>query len=160
MNIGITPTGSLSVNNTFVDIKDYPPPSGYNIEEITNSTITNISYNCLNFINTSLNSHLIISNKTPDDIVILTEPLTFWSNYPNLRYSIFGHTHFELNPLGKQLFNKLYKYDEYFNDTSNEIQRFQIGVDIFNTKYINPTIINFNIKTQFNFINIRRTYIF
>ena len=148
----------MRVNNTFVDIKYNKDLTGYNIEKITNSTITNISYNCLNLIN-SFNSHLIISNKTPADIVKLAEPLTFWSNYSKLRYSIFGHTHFRLNPLHKQLFNNSYKYEEYFND-SNEIQRHRIGLNTFNTKYINPAIINFNIKTRFNFINIRRTYIF
>lgn len=150
----------MCVNNTFVDIKYNKDLPGYTIEKITNSTITNISYGCLGFINSSLNSHIIISNKTPADIVKLEKPLEFWSNYSNLRYSIFGHTHYRLNPLHKQLFNNSYNYEEYFNDTSNEIQRFRIGLNTFNTKYINSAIINFNIKTRFNFINVRRTYIF
>ena len=42
--------------------------------------------------------------------VKLAEPLTFWSNYSKLRYSIFGHTHFRLNPLRKQLFNNSYNF--------------------------------------------------
>jgi hypothetical protein len=149
----------LCVNNTFVDIKYSKDLTGYKIKKIINSTITNISYDCLDIINSSLNSHLIISNRTPADIVKLENPLIFWSDYSKLRHSILGHTHFRLNPLRKQIFNKSYKYEEYFND-ANEIQRFRIGLNTFNTKYINPAIRNFNIKTRFNFINIRRTYIF
>lgn len=150
----------MCVNSTFVDIKYNGDFNGYKIEKITNSTITNISYDCLDIIDSSFNSHLIISNKTPADIVKLKNPLIFWSDYSKLRHSIFGHTHYRLNPLRKQLFNELYNYVEYFNDTGNEIQRYQIGVNTFNTKYINSAIINFNIKTRFNFINVRRTYIF
>jgi hypothetical protein len=95
---------------------------------------------------------------TPTSIITNKNPLAFWTDVTsvskNSKGSIFGHTHYKLNPLNKQSFNTNYQFSDYFN-SDQTVQTYYISTTGINTKYLNNYIINFNMKSRFNFINIR-----